>query len=84
MTAANAGFTARKAMFAESREVTVYSKVHSGIFNINKLLVNNVDLTLEFDVDKNAKTIMAPVGSTFRLVIVKATIKIRRVEFGRG
>ena len=84
MTAANAGFTARKAMFAGSREVTVYSKVHSGIFNINKLLVNNVDLTLEFDVDKNAKTIMAPVGSTFRLVIVKATIKIRRVELAEG
>ena len=64
--------------------MTVYSKVHSGIFNINKLLVNNVDLTLEFDVDKNAKTIMAPVGSTFRLVIVKAAIKIRRVELAEG
>ena len=80
LTADNIGFTKRKALFANSKSVVLYAKVHSGIFNINKTLINNLDMHLEFSIDKNVKNLMCAAGSAFKLVVEKAALKIRRIR----
>ena len=70
----------RKELFANSKSVVVYAKVHSGIFNINRTLINNLDMSLEFAIDKNVKNLMCAENSTFKLVVEKASLKIRRIR----
>ena len=76
----NLGYKKRKELFANSKSVVVYAKVHSGIFNINRTLINNLDMSLEFAIDKNVKNLMCAENSTFKLVVEKASLKIRRIR----
>jgi len=39
-------------MFQNSNKVELFGKVHADIFNQNKLLVNNVDLRMNFNIEK--------------------------------
>lgn len=54
MDAFNNGLEKRKKLFQKSNKIELYGKVHGDIFNQNKLLLNNVDLKISFNLEKTA------------------------------
>ena len=76
--AANTGFEARKTMFTESALVELVGKIHSGLFNQEKLLLNNVDLRLVFTRNKDDFCVMS--ATPCKLELVEAQMVVRRVK----
>ena len=74
----NQGFQKRKIKVAKSRSIEICTKIHSSIFSQDKILLNNLDMCLEFDRTKDSFCLMAPEGTSLNLKIEEAKLMIRR------
>jgi hypothetical protein len=75
---ANLGFKARHDLLEESRTVELIGKIHSGLFNQPLLLLNHVDMRIEFTRYRDDFCILGAAAEKPKIVIVDASLKIRR------
>jgi len=63
----------------ESKSVEMIGRIHEDIFNIDRLMINGVDLRIKFTRSKNAFCLLSPVtGAAFKVVIEDMTLFIRK------
>lgn len=75
---ANTGYVKRKAVIADEAEVELYSNLHCDIFNINKFMLNGVDLGLKFIKSKNEFHLIGDTPA--RVEIIEANLFVRKVK----
>ena len=78
----NAGFAARKAKFAESKQVVMRTPIHAPLFQQEKFLLNHMPMILSFDLEDAEKILMWPANDpqSYKVQVMKAELCIRRVE----
>lgn len=76
---ANIGLKARYNHTKESQSVEMIGRIHEDIFNIDRLMINGVDLRIKFTRSKNAFCLLSPVtDAAFKVVIEDMTLFIRK------
>ena len=75
----NQGFVIRRNRFKTKNVVEFCGKIHSDIFNINKYLLNNVNINLELFKNDKKIYLMGKDSVDYDLSIVSAHLKVRRV-----
>ena len=76
---ANTGLKARYNHTKESKSVEMIGRIHEDIFNIERLMINGVDLRLKFTRSKNAFCLLSPAtGADFKVVIEDVILFIRK------
>ncbi len=78
----NNGYIKRREMFLQGKTVELCGRIHSDVFNINKYILNNVNVSLELF--KN-KPILYLIGDKdeaepYKIIIESAHLKFRRVK----
>lgn len=74
----NKGYIKRKSITANESEVELFSNLHCDIFNINKFMVNGVDLGLKLIRNKNEFHL---IGTTpGKVEIIEANLFVRKVK----
>lgn len=74
----NAGYTKRKSIVAAEAEVELYSNLHCDIFNINKFMLNGVDLGVKLIKNKNDFHLIGETAS--HVEIIEANLFVRKVK----
>lgn len=77
-TEANLGYTARKEMIAESKTVNLLGYLHCPIFNLDKLILNGVEMIVRLLPSKNSFQFVGEVN--VKLQIIDAYLKVRKVK----
>ena len=83
---ANQGFLGRKALVL-NRELELCAKIHSDVFNINRYLLNKIDVTIEFTKNDQKFYLIAntdAVGITLRPKITAAYLEVRRATISQS
>ena len=80
LTNANTGFGKRKAHLAQSRSVELVSKIHSDLFNQERMLLNNTDLKLVFTRQADDFCLMAANAENIKIEIEEASLMVRRCK----
>ncbi len=75
---ANTGFRSRKGLIKESKIVEFSGKVHSDMFNQERLLLNQMDLRVIFTRNSDSFCTMSTGALTGKIEFVDATLVIRR------
>ncbi len=75
----NEGFIKRRQRFKDQQTVELSGRIHSDIFNINKYLLNNVNVSLELFKNDPKVYLMGKEADGFKLEIESAHLKVRRV-----
>ena len=75
---ANAGFKERKAMCKSSRKFVLIGKVHSELFNQPKLILNQVELKIEFHRAEDVFSLMCANNANVRVNITSARFHVRK------
>ena len=81
-TGPNKGLIARRKRFLDGKNVEMRGKIHCDIFNINKYLLNNVNVTIKLTKSKESFYLMANPLMTKALTVIldSAVLKVRRVS----
>lgn len=74
----NTGYITRKKIAAGGAEIELYSNLHCDIFNINKFMLNGVDLGLKLIKSKNEFHLMGETPS--QVEIIEANLFVRKVK----
>lgn len=77
-TGDNTGYTKRTAVIAKEAEVELYSNLHCDIFNINKFMLNGVDLGIKLIKSKNEFNLLGETPG--RVEIIEANLFVRKVK----
>lgn len=77
-TAQNNGYTERKKIIANEAEVELYSNLHCDIFNINKFMLNGVDLGIKLIKSKNEFHLIGDTAGSVE--IIEANLYVRKVK----
>ena len=80
LTNVNVGFGKRKAHLAQSRSVELVSKIHSDLFNQERMLLNNTDLKLVFTRQVDDFCLMAANAENIKIEIEEASLMVRRCK----
>ena len=75
----NQGFVARRSKFKQGNVVELCGRIHSDIFNINKYLLNNVNISLELFKNDQKIYFVGKDSDKYELIIESAHLKVRRV-----
>jgi hypothetical protein len=75
---ANSGFKYLSDLLEKSKTVELIGKIHTGLFNQPLLLLNHVDVRIEFTRYKDDFCLLAAAAEKIKIEIVDATMKIRR------
>ena len=76
---ANTGLKARYNHTKESKSVEMVGRIHEDIFNLDRLMINGVDMRLKLTRSKNAFCMLSPVpAADFKLVVEDAILFIRK------
>ena len=79
--ASNEGLKTRYQFTKESQTVELYGRLHSDLFQQDRLLLNQVDLTLKLTRSKNEFCLLSPVAdSRYKVVIKDAAVYMRRCK----
>lgn len=76
----NSGLDDRKALFKNSEEVELVGRLHSDIFNQNKLLLNNVDVRVVLSLEKPEFYIMEANTGSGNIKILDASLHMNEVK----
>jgi len=77
----NTGYTARKALVAESSEVVMMGRIHSELFKQDRYLLNGVEMCVKLIRSKDAFCLMAAGdAATSKVVITDATLMVRKAR----
>lgn len=74
----NTGFKSRKDLLAQSRTLELIGKIHSDIFNQERLLLNHVDVRLVFTRYGDAFPLMVAAAAAVKIDVVDAWLSVRR------
>ena len=74
----NKGYLKRKELIKDSAEVEMYSNLHCDIFNVNKFMINGVDLGLKLIKSKNEFHLLSSVSA--HVEIIEANLYVRKVK----
>lgn len=77
-TTSNRGYIKRKKIAAGEAEIELYSNLHCDIFNINKFMINGVDLGLKLIKNKNDFHLIGNTPS--HVEIIEANLFVRKVK----
>ena len=70
-----------RAMFtAESKTVDLVSRIHSDLFFQEKLLLNGINVRIKLIPNKDKFVLMAAENATFKLKIVRAVLRVRKLR----
>lgn len=76
----NIGLVTRAAFSAESKEIDMIGRIHSDIFFQERHMLNEVNLRMKLTRSKDAFCLMAAGAETYNVVIVAASLLIRKVK----
>lgn len=76
----NLGFKARKALIATSRTVCMMGYLHCPLFNIDKLMINGVDMMVKLLPSKNSFQFIGAAAADVKLQILDIYLKVRKVK----
>lgn len=79
-SAENVGFTKRRTLTTNNKIVDLYGPLHCDIFNVDKYLLNGVELTIKLQRAKESFHLMGVAGSNPTLEIVDAVLYARKVK----
>lgn len=82
LTNVNVGFRRRKEHLTQSRSVELISKIHSDLFNQERMLLNNTDLKLVFTRQVDDFCLMAANAENIKIEIEEASLLVRRCKLG--
>ncbi|KAK4877634.1 hypothetical protein RN001_010140 [Aquatica leii] len=80
LTEDNVGFIKRKSFTSENNQIEMIGHVHSDIFNQEKFLVNGVEMKIKFVRSRDSFSLMAKLGSTYKVKILEASLLVRRMK----
>lgn len=80
VTADNEGFTRRNALTTAARTVDLYGPLHCDIFNVDKYLINGVELTIKLHRSKDEFHLMGSANTTGKFEITEAVLYARKVK----
>ena len=75
----NKGYLDRRRNFLNGNVVELCGRIHSDVFNINKYLLNNVNVSLELVKNDPKVYLMGDDAKDYKISIVSAHLKVRRV-----
>ena len=75
----NEGFIKRHQKYKDKKLIQLCGKIHSDIFNINKYLLNSVNVSIELFKNDNKILLMGKDADKFDIRIESAHLKVRRV-----
>ncbi|XP_070687502.1 uncharacterized protein F54H12.2-like [Pempheris klunzingeri] len=76
----NQGFRTRAALCENSKEVHLLGPLHADVLFCERLLLNSVDLRIKLTRASDAFCLMGAVDSTFRLVILGASLFVKKTS----
>ncbi len=76
----NLGFVRRAARAAESRTVDMIGRIHADLFFQDRLVLSGVDMRVKLVRSKHRFALMAADDATFKIEIVKAVLRVRKVR----
>ena len=76
----NLGLVTRAAFSAESKEIDMIGRIHSDIFFQERHMLNEVNLRMKLTRSKDALCLMAAGADNYNVVIVAASLLIRKVK----
>lgn len=74
----NLGFKARKQLIAESKPVNLLGYLHCPLFNVDRLIINGVDMNVKLIPSKSNFQFIGDVN--VKLHILDAVLKVRKVK----
>lgn len=80
----NTGLAARRAHYKNSKTVPVIGRIHTDIFNQERLLLNGVDITIKLLRNTDKLVLMGAEAKTYKLDITRASFFARKVKVNAG
>lgn len=79
-TAENEGFTKRRAHTIDNKVVDLYGPLHCDLFNVDKLLLSGVEMSIKLQRSKDAFHLMGEDNSRATFEIIEAELHVRKVR----
>lgn len=76
----NAGFTTRQAFTANNKTVDLFGPLHCDLFNVDKYLINGVEMTIKMQKAKDDFHIMGAANTAGDFSILDAVLYVRKVK----
>ena len=76
----NKGLVNRAMFTAENKTVDLVGRIHSDLFFQEKLLLNGINVRIKLIPNKDKFVLMAVENATFKLKIVRAVLRVRKVR----
>lgn len=80
----NAGFTARRALTSTNNDVELYGPLHCDLFNVDKYLINGVDMTIKMHRANHLFHLMGTADSVGLFETKDAVLYVRKVKIAPG
>ena len=76
----NEGFKSRKNLSAESKEITLYSRIHCDVFNQEKYLIPGVPLTISFTRHTDDLCILSTNDADLKIELLDVNLFVNKLE----
>ncbi len=77
----NDGLTKRRKFVENSKEADLYGKIHSDLFNVDRLIPSGVNISIKLVRSKDAFALMSNASNaSYRIVITHAAFYVRKVK----
>lgn len=80
VTDENVGFATRNTLASDAKVVDLYAPLHCDIFNVDKYLINGVEMTVKLQRAKDEFHLMASPNTTGKFEITDAVLYARKVK----
>lgn len=80
ITDANEGFTKRRALTPNNTIVDLYGPIHCDLFNVDKYMINGVEMSVKLQRSENQFHLMGPAVNSTKFEIVDAVLYVRKVK----
>lgn len=80
IAAGNAGFTKRREHTIDNRIVDLYGPLHCDLFNVDKYLLNGVEMTIKLQRAKDAFHLFGVANSRATFEIIEAELYVRKAK----
>ncbi|XP_037034262.1 uncharacterized protein F54H12.2-like [Bradysia coprophila] len=81
---ANVGFTARRELTRHNQDVELYGPLHCDLFNVDKYLINGVEMTIKMNRANQLFHIMGTANSVGLFELKDAVLFVRKVKIAPG
>lgn len=80
VAAANDGFSKRNELTADKNVIDLYGPLHCDLFNVDKYLINGVEMTIKLQRARDEFHLMASANTTGKFEILDAVLYARKVK----